>query len=335
MVLARRDSQGKAVAQFWRWWPGVRGRVEAAIATGQWGELTPEVSARVAAIHPDLQWEFARGTKAKHALVVCAAGDHRLRAAAARWRAAAPPVDDQWEYHAARQPEPANFTAILDLGGQRIALQDLRFAYLLDANRCQIDVVCHHPVFAETPEQVRQQITFLALDWLLGEEAVELWVGGVAWETVRPHDAQPPRELGAAVAELAARYEKPVWAVLSGHDADGYPILATVQQPLKPARWPRFDTHLAVTLPYEKDNVGLPTDTALQALRAFEDELATVLGADGALVAHESNRGQRTLHVYADGESSVPAAVRRAASGRATIQSKRDPSFTGIDHLRP
>src|SRR5215470_12979816 len=88
MPFARRDARSKAIAGFWHWWPGARGRVEAAIASGQWGDLPEEVGNRVVAIHPDLQWEFSKGGTARHALIVTPAGNAQLRASAARWRAA-------------------------------------------------------------------------------------------------------------------------------------------------------------------------------------------------------------------------------------------------------
>lgn len=339
MLFSRRDARGKAVGGFWQWWPSVRGRVESAIASGQWSDVTDEVNARVSAIHPDLQWEFAKGNAARHALVVTAAGDPRLRATAARWHAAAPAADDTWEYHAARQPDPNAFTATrLETAGYQVPLADTRFAFLLDSDRCQIDVVCYHPVFAEAPEEVRRQVTFLTLDWLLGEEAVELWIGGVNCQPVRPDDAQPAQVLAEQVAQLAAQYAKPVWALLSARDPDGYPIIGTIQQPLKPARWPRFDMHVSLTLPYQQDDVGLPSDTALMQLRAFEDKLTTALRRDGALVAHESTRGHRTLHIYADNDGAFSRTVHQMArtwsGGKAVVRIDLDPEFNAIAHLR-
>jgi hypothetical protein len=338
MPFGRRDARSKAIAGFWQWWPSVRGQIEAAIGSGGWGDLPDKVGKRVAAIHPDLQWEFSKGATASHALIVTPAGNPALRASAARWRAAAPPTDGTWEYHHSRQPDPAALTARMELGGYQIPLEETRFAFLLDADRCEVDVVCHHPVFAQAPEQVRHQVTFLVLDWLLGEEAVELWIGGVAAEPVRPGDAQPPQALAEQVAQLAAQYAEPVWALLSGRDRHGNRVMASVAQPLKSIRWPRFDTHLGIMLPFQADAAGLPTEDSLRALRAFEDQVTASLGTDGELVAHETTQGRRRLHVYADGESVVAQAVRRAAAGwpdgNATVDEDLDPAFKAVAHLR-
>jgi hypothetical protein len=336
----KRMSPAEAVVEFWVWWDTARPRVEAAIESGTWDELVDEMSARVAAIHPKLQWEFAKGGRARHCLVVCAAGDPALRAGAARWLAAAPPATDTWEYAAARQPDLAAFANTLKIAGHELALDEVRFAARPDPDRHEIDVICHHPGFAGLPDEARGQITFLALDWLLGEYAVELWVGEVTWTAVPPPDAGPPRALADAVAELAAEHQEPVWALLRGETRSGAPVLATVQQPLKSVRWPRFDTHVAVVLPYRLVNDGgLPFEDSLEALREFEDRLTGAVGGDGELVAHETAEGRRTLHYYADPATDAVAAIERAvpgwAEGRASVKRSYDPGFERVRHLRP
>jgi len=64
----------------------------------------------VSAIHPDLQWEFAKGRGSRIALVVSPGGNPRVRAAAARWLAEAPAPDDVGEYHRSRQADPDAFS---------------------------------------------------------------------------------------------------------------------------------------------------------------------------------------------------------------------------------
>src|SRR4051794_17252185 len=95
-----------AVAEFWTTWPSVRPRVEDAILTGSFDGIVDEVSARVSAIDPGLQWELAAGRVADHALVVSAGGKRSLRAMAERWMRAGPGADDMWEFHSSRQPDP-------------------------------------------------------------------------------------------------------------------------------------------------------------------------------------------------------------------------------------
>jgi hypothetical protein len=340
MIFSRRRSApDNAVAEFWQWWQGVRGRVEAAIGSGDWDELTSEIKTRVEAIHPDLQWEFSNGTHAQHALVVSPAGEAGLRAVSARWAASAPPPDDTWEYHASRQPDPAVFDARMGIGGAEIALADLRYGFAVVAGQQLVDVTVYHPAFPSLPDEVRAQIAFLSLDWLLGEEAVERWVGVVEFGGAPTPDARPREELQAAVERQAVEYKEPTWAVLSAQDKKGWPILATAQLPLLPVRFPRFDTHLAVMLPFrEANDGGLPLDGSLQALRDFEDELTAAIGADGDLLAHETTRGVRTLHFYVDGTTSAAAVVEERLpgwrEGRPSLRTAYDPGLDGVAHLR-
>lgn len=257
---------------------------------------------------------------------------------AGRWLAAAPPPDETWEYHAARQADPASFEAVLEIAEVRLELAGIRFAFTVDEERCQVDVTCVHPEIAVLPEGGRAQVTFLTLDWLLGEEAVELWVGAVDFAATHP-SARPREDLVGAVTGLAERHRKPRWALLRGQRPDGSAVTALAQQPLKAPRWPRFDTHVAVTLPFRgvRDS-GLPLDPSLDALRAFEDQLTTAVGDDGDLVAHETSAGTRTLHYYVDGDGPAGKALASAApgwtEGRARTTTTYDPALDGVRHLR-
>ena len=339
-LFRKRHAPDEAIADFWHWWPDTRPRVEAAVAAGDWGGLVAEVGERVEAIDPGLEWEFSHGhSGAEHALVVCASGRPELRATAARWLASAPPPDGTWEYHAYRQPDPAALAAKMRIADTDLALADLRYGISVDRDRPEIDVVCHHPAFATLPEGACVQVTFLSLDWTLGERDVELWIGAVDWQPVAPPDAQSPEALREAVADLAAKHREPVWALMSTENGHAHPLMASVQVPLKSIRWPRFDTHLAVTVPYHANHVGLPTDDELRALRGYEDELSDAAGADGELVAHETSKGRRILHFYVDSGTGAADAVEHGAAGwhggRTSVKRASDPSFERVAHLRP
>lgn len=343
MIFSRRRAEttpapDAAIDAFWRWWPGARGRVEAAVASGEWADLSDQINELVAAIHADLHWEFARGERAAHALVVSPAGRAELRAVAARWAAGAPEPDETWEYHTSRQPDPKAFGARLQIGGAELAMADLRYGFAVEGGRQLLDVTVYHPMFPELPEEVRGQISFLSLDWLLGEEGVERWVGAVEFGEAPPADAYPPDELRAAVERQAVEHKEPVWVMLTAQDKKGWPVLATAQKAMLPVRFPRFDTHVTVTLPYRETNDGgLPLDGSLTALRAFEDALTDALDADGELLAHETTRGTRVLHYYVDGSTGAAALIESRLTGwpegRAQSTATYDPALDGVAHL--
>jgi hypothetical protein len=302
----RRTDPRQAIEDFWVWWPAGRERVLAAIGSGSWpDDLVAEIGARVGAIDPGLQWEFAAGARASHALIVSAGGDPRQRAVAERWRRLSPPVDATWEYHTTRQPAPGALASTVDFGPAKLDLGLLVFAAAVDTDHREVDVVVHHPDFTGLPEQVRHQVAFLPLDWLLGEVAVEMWVGAVRTSADRPRPDTGPAALKSIVDDLARDTGEDSWAMLSSPDGRR---LAMVRQPLKPVRWPRFDQHITVTLPYQStSDSGLPVDPSLSALREFEDGVEPLLGPDAVLVGHESGDRRRCLHVRADAESAPPA----------------------------
>ncbi|MET7418384.1 DUF695 domain-containing protein [Dactylosporangium sp. NPDC005555] len=337
MIFSRGRKQDPVV-EFWAWWPTIRPAVTAAISTGGFEPLTPQISKRVAAMHKDLTWEFSKGGEARHALVVSPGGNPALRALVARWGALAPAADPEWEFHTARQPDHDTLSASIEIAGAKLDLEQLRFAFTRDEDSAAIDVVGHHPLFRKLPEPVRGQITFLSLDWLLGEEGVELWIGAVDFSADEPAGARDPLELAAAVDALREEYREPKWVVFSG-TRRGDPVTGLAQRPLRAARWPRFDTHVAVTLQYSgRNGDGLPSDEALDALRAFEDgPLEAALHGDGEMVALETSGGARTLHYYVDGESAAGDDLTAAAGGwpdgKAKVKRAHDPGFEAVGHL--
>jgi len=337
MIFSRGRKQDPVV-EFWAWWPTIRPAVTDAISTGAFEPLTPQISKRVAAIHKDLTWEFSKGTDSRHALVVSPGGNPALRAVVARWGALAPAADPEWEFHTARQPDHDTLSATIEIAGAKLDLALLRFAFSRDEDSAAIDVIGHHPLFRKLPEPVRGQITFLALDWLLGEEGVELWIGAVDFSAEEPEGARDPLDLAAAVDALREEHREPRWVAFSG-EVRGRPVTGIAQRPLRSARWPRFDTHVAVSLPFADDGAGLPSELALEALHAFEDgPLEAALHGDGELVAAETTGGQRTLHYYVDGSTTAgddltAAAAGWAGGGKAKVKRAHDPGLEGVAHL--
>jgi hypothetical protein len=332
-VIFGRRGPASPIIDFWTWWPGARPRLTATLAAGDGGmSMAEEISRRVAAINLKLDWELSAGTAAQHAFTLSCAGNAELRAAAARWLALAPPADQTWEFHDARQPNQDFDGAQLRIDGHDLLLDGTRF--LLVSREHAVDVSVYHPAFADLPDRARTQISFLCLDWALGEQAVEIWVGRVEVATTRSEPMHGVAEFRRIVSDLADQHAEPRWNILGG-EKSGHAIVVTAQVPLRPARWPRFDTHVALTLPFEGRGNGLPTDTALESLRSFEDGLTPLLGSDGELLAHETHRGLRTLHYYVDGDTPVAQRLTNAVTGwrKGQCRSTPDPSFRAIRHL--
>ena len=328
---------GRPVEDFWKWWASAgRAAAEAGIDGAGFEGFTGQMTARVNAMHSDLAWELAPGARAEHALVVTAAGDPALRRLAERWYQHAPAVSAVWEYHPARQASLSSLAAVLEIGGQRLSLDELMFDLHVDNDRDVIDTVVFHPSFARMPSDARNQAGFLALDWALGEDGVTRWIGGFETSGTRPPAGVPADGLIETVGALADRAGHPRWVLLRG-EREGAVVLATLAVPAKWVDHPLMDLHMAVTLPFAGQTPeGLPGPGSLDQLRALEDELTDRLEPRALLVAHETTRGVRTLHLYADSDdSAVTEQARDAVAGwpGAAVNSTLDAGWRAIRHL--
>ncbi|GIF66821.1 hypothetical protein Ais01nite_48560 [Asanoa ishikariensis] len=335
MIFKRRqkmDGQAAAIEAFWSWWTTARPEVEKAIADGRWdGGVVDDINRLVSAIDAGLGWEFSAGTRSRHLLVVTSNADRSLRATAERWRRASPEPDDTFGYASARQPSPKALEAQLQFDGHMLDLTALRFA--ADVGDHAVDVRVWHPAFADLPEEGRLQVTFLALDWLLGEDGVEIWVGAID-ATTGPAPALTATALAELVNSRAAELSGQ-WALLSG-ERRGRPLIATVQVPLKAARWPAADTHVELVVPFrDTTEAGLPAEGSLAALHELEDRIFAY--ADGPiLVAHETSDGTRTYHLYAERPNAADVLEPIVSSwreGKVKMTVRADPAWERVRHL--
>lgn len=104
----------------------------------------------------------------------------------------------------------------------------------------------------------------------------------------------------------------------------------------RPLRWidhPLLDLHTQVRVTYEDQREdGLPTQEALDRLRAIEDDVTAALGTRGILVAHETAAGARLLHYYSDsddqnGRDAIETAARSAGAATRHVP---DPGWTRV-----
>lgn len=324
--------------QFWAWWRADGANlVAAAIDTGDFGELTDIISAKVAAIEPDLQWELGKGSSSKHQLCVTAAGVAENRPTAERWLRAAPAPDDIWEYRAARQADPNWANVHLEFAGRQVVLAETEVSLTVDEDSHLVDVTLFHPAFPEMAEDEREQLTYLLLDWILGEDDVERWLGSIELSETRPEDAVPATALPEVVTAMAGRVKPDHWVMLQGAMPSGAPVLVLVQRPLRWIDHPVLDQHNVITLPFSGRDDGLPTPDALEALRVREDEVVAMVEPQARLVAHETAEGRRLLHIYSDSQDQnitdrLATWAQQVPGASATAT--HDPSWTEIRKFR-
>ena len=161
------DDPAAAAQRFWERWFELLPETNAALGDSAPQRVENELAAAVAAVHPDLHFSLERGRQAIYALVVTGQEDPALRPYTDAWKAAAPPDDAIWEFHDSVPPVPDPSEVAVNIGGQRIALADVRVAAHVEDG--VVDVAVHHPDFAALDENSRKAMTFLPLDATLGE----------------------------------------------------------------------------------------------------------------------------------------------------------------------
>jgi hypothetical protein len=192
-----------AIESFWRWWPEARRRIETALFVPNgagWGTLPSEISSRVKAISPALEFEMCPAHGAQHAFCLSAAGDPVLRRITERWIRAAPEPDETWQFFPSRQPRPE---MIVHIGKQAIVPAEVTLRFEVDRIRERIHIDLFHPNFVHFDEKTRCNAAFLLLDGALGEDDVERWIGEVQGAIAPLGDARPFSELSEQVRTFA------------------------------------------------------------------------------------------------------------------------------------
>lgn len=319
------------VGAFWDWWAGDGRHLD----PSQAGPEHAALDGLLAAIDPDLTWHLGPGRSAEHRLTVSAGGLAAARPAAERWFRAAPPPDATWEYAPAVEADPAAFGAVLEVDGASVDLSAVVLHVETDLEDLRVHVGVHHPAFADLPERVHGPVTFMVLDWALGEDDVARWVGRVEPSTTAPVSPRSVDDLRAAVAACAAERDPDAWSALSGQDAEARPVFALARTG---ARWidrPTLDLHHALTAAFAPDERGLPSPEDLGRLQALDDSLAATMEPRGLVLANVTTNGTRTLHVYTDGEDQNAAddVTRWADDHGLRAVSTPDPGWTQVRHL--
>ncbi len=290
--------QADAILSFWAWWPTVADGIARGFSSKLPPEIIAELSERVGAIDPSLDWEFGPGLRAQHHLCLSAKGDPVLRVAAERWLRRAPPADATWEFHASRQASSLEGLT-LDIAEHSVELMDVMVAPALDEAREVFDVRLYHPIFERiADEDLRAQIVFIALDNFFGEDGVERWIGAVDVVPALPEGAVPLAELKRSVAEFSARATGEKFVVLRG-EREGSPLFVTFNAACKRVDHLLLDMHVAIDIELASPTPeGLTTTAEAEALDAMEDDLLRALGAEAVYIGRETGEGHRTLHLH-------------------------------------
>ena len=155
-----------------------------------------------------------------------------------------------------------------------------------------------HPCFKGIDPKFARGLAYQLLDMILGEDAVETWVGAVEAGVGEVLPELDVKALRSALGDL--REAELQWALLR-EKGDAKPRLVRVCPGLKPRHWLAFDQHLSVTASYQStDDDGLPDGEGLERLNQAEDQLVATLGERAVFHGRELSEGRCVWHFHAD-----------------------------------
>ena len=326
-IFGRRPKAAPAtpIDEFWQWWAqeGERGMMTA-IKRGKFQKIGEAATARVDAMSSQLNWAALPGTLSHHCLYVSSAGDPTLRPLVERWVRAAPARSDDWEFSATRPRNPDALPNAVEVDGVDVWPMESRVDFEVDTRRSKLDIRLYNPRFVDLDGDAVDRCVYMFLDWALGEDAVERWIGGIETTHIEPEQAITLDVLAETVSAMVEEFAEPRMVLMESTTPAGKPRFIMATAPLQSQNHPLFDRHSQIWLPYEpREDTGLPTDDSLTALREIEDRLVDALEHRAVLLVHESWEGQRLLHFYSD--SHDPEA-------RSIIDRVADPAASAIRH---
>ncbi|MDQ1493572.1 MAG: hypothetical protein QOG69_55 [Actinomycetota bacterium] len=303
------------IGDFWEWWLSAGAAdAERVLSSGKARRFSKEISQRIEVIGPELTWELAPGSTAKHALVITANGVAAGRGDVERWVLAAPPNGPTWEYYPSRQANPSAMDDRLRLGAGEFAISAFRFAVNVHEPLAVLDIQIFHPQFPNLSTAAKQHLQFLVLDQLLGEDDVVRWIGTIEISDKEPIESVNGGGLRQAVMSLAADI-KPTTRMIKGK-RDGYVFVTAVAYPLKWVDHPLLDTRIRLTFPIDDlTDLRLPSRSAIEDIAGLEQGLLSVLENRGYLTSRMMSNGAAVSHLYiAQTDAQAYEATKAAAA---------------------
>ncbi|WP_417287996.1 hypothetical protein [Corynebacterium variabile] len=363
-----------AVSEFWSWWGTMSGRVTGVVEndpTRAEGEtmdtIALQISERVHAIHPRLEWSFGPGgDESRHRLTVSAAGIRTLQPTAARWYAAAPAADGTWSFRTLR---PATIEPFIcdgvsyDPAQMVYSSQNMRLGVELKiwdprwkgSASAALGSLFRKPQGAQgsqgTPDsgQLRPSTVAAArlINRVLGEETAAGWVNEYKAVGSDPRDSRPARSLPNETGYYTGKYREAIasggFADLNIPDPDKLPRVAHIRLPLASVIAPTCDVHVLIEAqPHGTDTVNAGFSPAEAAEKLFRSAESVVEKNGGKLVVYTTHQFRPEAHFYLDGASdSLDDVVNQIKSlagswklGTAAVKVHSDAAWDQVGYFR-
>ncbi len=174
------------VEKFWKWFPDVAKRFEAAVDADDPQSVVNEVSEYMVDTLPGLSWAMGRNEAGLHSFTLTGEGLVPKQLLAEYWHSKAIAVEG-WVFFASRQPAPVETLKDIAIGvadEKHVDVANFIVKTSIDEEAELIDIVAWHPELVHVPTEHHFQILFLLLDETLGEFGVQNWLGEIKVEPI-------------------------------------------------------------------------------------------------------------------------------------------------------
>ena len=335
MFGRKKKSLESRIGDFWAWWSeSGRALVTTAVEQGNLNSVVKPLTTAVHRIDSDLAWEFGSSACGQPVLVVTGEGVPQLRAIAQRWCDAAPQTETSVMFAPCRLPKPGAESAVIAVvGSTEVGVATARFHVVVDEDHGWVSVGVFHSAFAGLDSDAADQMSFMMLDGVLGEDGVGRWVGPIESLTDAPADSVDASGLRDAVAALAERASSHRFVQWSAETEQG-PLVVSARRPLHWLSAPLATTSVVVERQYPAGPDGLPSEETFAALDAEEEHLAAALPVSAQYVAAAMYGGVRRLYFYVAPEDSVDGIGEWASGAGAKMAVNGDPGWGLVANFR-
>lgn len=176
MASSNRETQVEAIRGFWSWFASNAQKLRTLHANRDFATLAREVNRELDKIEPQLAWEIGPGKNQPNLLTISAEGNAELRPLAETMIELAPNLTG-WEFHSARPARPAPVMVRLPASGVAFDTSDWEFIPVEQPASGRLDLVVVDDQLARSDREPALRAVSIYLDEVLGEEAVETWIG--------------------------------------------------------------------------------------------------------------------------------------------------------------